>query len=70
MFSKRWLIDTAERVAVTFAEVFVAGLIAGGQLDLSTVQTAAFAGLAAALAVVKAALAQLSGSRDSASLVA
>lgn len=70
MFSKRWLIDTAERTAATFCEVFVAGLVAGGTLDLSTARSAALAAVAAALAVIKSALATRSGSSDSASLVA
>lgn len=80
--SRRWLTDTAERVALTFAEAFLAALNADGILDLvhqafdtvphnvdlSAVEAAAVAGLAAALAVAKAALASLRGDRNSASL--
>lgn len=78
--STRWLIDTGERAVATFLEAFIGGLTAPGIIDLipghqpgvdlSGVQSAFLAGVIAALAVVKAALAKLSGSRDSASLVA
>lgn len=77
--NKPWLIDTLERTVATFAEAFIGGLSAPGvidllpghqpHVDLSGVQSAFLAGVIAALAVVKAALAKFSGSPDSASLV-
>lgn len=67
MFSKRWLIDTAERALATGLEVFLAQLVVA---DLSTLEGAALAGVGAALSVIKAAIATRIGSADSASLVA
>ena len=67
MFSKRWLIDTAERALATGLEVFLAQLVV---TDLSTAEGALVAAVGAALSVVKAALATRIGSADSASMVA
>lgn len=67
MFSKRWLIDTAERALATGVQTFLAQLVVA---DLSTAEGAALAALGAALSVIKAALATRIGSADSASLVA
>lgn len=54
-----WLRDTAERVVATFLQAFLAALLAG-PLDLvsvGTLRAAALGGIAAALSVIKAALA-------------
>ena len=48
-----WWRDALERILWTFLEVFAGGLIAGDLLQLETYQTAALAGVAASLAVVK-----------------
>ena len=63
MITKAWLVDTAERVGLTFAETFAGGLLlAGAHLySLSAVHTAALAGVAAALAAVKSAVASKLG---------
>jgi hypothetical protein len=55
----KWLKDTVERVVFTFLEAFLAVVVASGQdwIDVSTAQAAAVAGGAAALAVLKAAIA-------------
>lgn len=54
---RQWLRDTIERTAATFVQAFIAAWLAAGSLDISTAQAAALAGIAAALAVVKAAIA-------------
>lgn len=54
---RQWLRDTIERTAATFVQAFIAAWLASGTLDISTAQAAAVAGIAAALAVVKAAVA-------------
>ena len=55
----KWLKDTLERAAFTFAEAFIALVLAAGTdwLNLSTIRAAGIGALAAALAVVKAAIA-------------
>jgi len=77
--SRKWMVDTLERTVSTFLQAFIGGLSAPGvmdllpgkppNIDLSGIQSAALAGVVAALAVVKAALAKLTGDRQSASLV-
>lgn len=67
MFTKRWMIDTAERALATGLEVFLAQLVV---TDLSTAEGALVAAVGAALSVLKAALATRVGSSDSASMVA
>jgi hypothetical protein len=55
-----WVKDTVERALATWLQTSLALLLAAGPLDaltLSTVRAVALGGLAAALAVVKAALA-------------
>ena len=61
---RQWLIDTAERVAFTFLETFLALVLASGTdwLDLSALRSAGIGALAAALAVVKAAIASRTSS--------
>jgi len=56
---KSWLIDMAERAAFTFLETFLALVLASGTdwLDLSALRSAGIGALAAALAVIKAAIA-------------
>lgn len=67
MFSKPWLIDTAERALATGVQVFLAQLVV---TDLSSAEGAALAAVGAVLSVIKAAIATRIGSADSASLVA
>lgn len=70
----RYVRDLAERIAATFLAAFLGTLIAGGWFDvahirdLSAVQAAALAGVAAVLTLVKGLLAQWVSNRDSASL--
>jgi len=45
MFTKRWLIDAVERVVVTFAQAFLAIIVAAPMLDMSTMKAAAVAGI-------------------------
>jgi hypothetical protein len=56
---KQWLIDMGERALFTFLETFLALVLASGTdwLNLSTIRAAGIGALAAALAVVKAAIA-------------
>ena len=61
-----WWRDALERVLWTFVEVFVGGLAVGDLLSLETYQTAALAGAAAALAVVKTVAASRLGRPDGA----
>lgn len=64
--------DAAERVLVTFAEAFLAALVAAHAFDLPALKDAAniagVAALAAASSLVKSFAARLVGSSDSASL--
>jgi hypothetical protein len=66
--------DLFERAAATFVQAFLAALVAANWFDLSHIrdlsvlQTAGVAGLAAVLSLVKGAIAKLIGNRDSASL--
>ena len=66
--------DLAERVFFTFVQAFGAALVAGGWFDiaqirdLSIVQKAAVAGIAAVLAVIKGLIAKAVSRPDSASL--
>lgn len=70
----RYLRDLAERVIATFLAAFLGTLVAGGWFDvqhirdLSAVQAAALAGVAAVLSLVKGLVAQWVSNRDSASL--
>ena len=62
-----WLRDTAERAVMTFAQAFFATFMIG---DMTTVRTAAIAAAAAALSVVKSAIAaRLYGTISPASVV-
>jgi hypothetical protein len=56
-----WLKDTIERTVATYVEVLIGLLIAGwtDHIDWSFAKTAAVAAVPAALAVAKAALAEL-----------
>jgi hypothetical protein len=64
---KLYLIDLGERCLWTFLEAFGAALILAGTLDLDVVKTAALAGVAAVIALVKGLGAKLVGDRNSAS---
>jgi hypothetical protein len=70
----RYIKDLAERVFFTFAQAFGATLVAGGWFevdaitDLSIVQKAGVAGIAAVLAVIKGVIAKAVSNRESASL--
>lgn len=58
--SRTWLVDTAERALFTFLQAFIAIMLATlpeNWLDVSALRAAAVGGLAAALAVIKAAIA-------------
>lgn len=71
MFSRVWFKDTLERVTVTFAESAIGVWLLAGPGDVFNVtvlEGAGAAGVIAALAVVKAALAAGVGQRGSASL--
>lgn len=64
---KAWLIDTAERTVLSAAEAFLAVFVV---TDLSSAKSAAVAGVAAGLTVVKSAVASLrAGTVSPASLV-
>lgn len=70
-FSKTWFKDTTERVAATFVEAFAGLWVLQGATDsfnLDFAKKAAAAGVIAAAAVLKAALAGQLGDKDSASL--
>jgi hypothetical protein len=56
---RQWLIDTGERALFTFLETFLALVLANGQnwLDVTVLRSAAIGGVAAVLAVLKAAIA-------------
>ena len=63
--------DLAERVIATWAQAFIAALLIewnSDSIDLSVVHTAALAGIPAALAVLKGAIAGLVGDPDTAAL--
>lgn len=64
--TKSYIQDLAERVALTFAEAFLAVFAV---TDLSTVESAATAGAAAVLSLLKGVVAKTIGDRKSASLV-
>ncbi|OPC84253.1 hypothetical protein B4N89_27955 [Embleya scabrispora] len=64
-----YAVDVFERVAATFAEAGIAALLLAGTLDLSHARAAGFAGLTAALSVLKALLARFVGSTATASLL-
>jgi len=58
--TREWFIDTSERVLFTFLQAFIAVMLATvpeNWLDVSAIRAAAVGGVAAALAVLKAALA-------------
>jgi hypothetical protein len=64
---KLWILDTAERAAMTFAQAFLATFMIG---DMTTVRTAGIAAAAAALSVIKSAIAaRLYGTISPASVV-
>lgn len=71
MFSKTFVIDLAERVIFTFAEAFLAVLVASGTgfVNIDTVKGAAIAGGAAVLSVLKGIASSLKGDPESASAV-
>lgn len=70
----RYVRDLAERVASTFVQAFLAALAAGNWFDvahirdLSIVQTAGVAGIAAVLSLVKGLVAKKINRPDSASV--
>lgn len=63
----KYLVDLAERVALTFAEAFLAVFTL---TDVSTLKSAAVAGGAAVLSLLKGVVAKLKGDKESASLAA
>ena len=68
MFTKRWAIDALERVLATFAQAFLAIIVAAPILDMSTWKAAAVSGIAAAMSALKALVAKGVGDPESASL--
>lgn len=67
--NSKWFIDAAERVVATFVEAFVGLIVVSGQLDVSTAEKAAAAGVIAAAAFVKTLVAKfLTANPNSASL--
>ena len=72
---RAYVVDLVERVVWTFLQAFGAQLVASGWftvagvVDLSIVQKAAIAGLAAVLSLAKGVVAKAVGSPDSAQLV-
>ncbi|MFE3202269.1 hypothetical protein [Embleya sp. NPDC059237] len=64
-----YAVDAFERVAATFAEAGIAALLLAGTLDLSNAKAATFAGLTAALAMLKTLAARFVGSAATASLL-
>lgn len=68
---KRLIIDIGERAALTFAQAFLAVILANaaGMTDVATLKAAALAGLAAALAVLKGAAASRLGEKGTAALL-
>ena len=65
--TRLYLIDLAERVLWTFLQAFAAALLLSDALNLDALKAAAFAGLAAVLALVKGLGAKAIGDRQSAS---
>ena len=61
MLTRRWLIDTAERVVVTAGEAFCGAMLLSGAdlISLSAVRSAEVAAVGAGLAALKAAFAAL-----------
>lgn len=71
MFTRTWFKDTVERVAATFVEAFAGLWVLQGATDsfnLDFAKKAAAAGVIAAAAVLKAALASRLGDKDSAAI--
>lgn len=69
---KKYLLDLAERTGATFGEAFIGFLLmdeGAGVIHLATLHKAGWAGLFAALAVLKGALARFRGDRENPSLV-
>lgn len=70
----RYIRDLIERVVMSFLTAFLGTLVAGGWFDvahvrdLSAVQAAALAGIAAVLSLIKGIIAQWVSNRNSASL--
>ncbi|MCX4540506.1 hypothetical protein [Streptomyces sp. NBC_01565] len=60
--------DLAERVLSTFLQAFVGALVVSTPLDVSMWQTAAMAGVAAAVSLVKGLVARVRSVANSASL--
>ncbi|MFJ3878079.1 hypothetical protein ACIPW5_11525 [Streptomyces sp. NPDC090077] len=60
--------DLVERVITTFLQAFIAALVVTQPFDLSMWRTAALAGVAAAVALVKGAVARVISVTNSASL--
>lgn len=70
-YSKKFLVDIAERTASTYIEVFTGLLIASKvTLDLSVLKTSAIAAIPAGLAVLKGLIAKGAGDTNSAAIVA
>lgn len=71
MVDRKFLLDAAERVVVTFIQVAIAVVVASGAdwVDVNTWEAAGLAGGAAALSALKAVIARRFGDAESASFV-
>lgn len=66
--TRRFLIDAAERVAMTAAEAAIGVIIVSGTLDVSTGKQALTVGVITGLSAAKAIIAKAIGKPDSASV--
>lgn len=66
---KTWILDVAERAAVTYLECLLGLLAVAGPLNIKAIELALVAAIPAALSVIKGSMARLVGNRDSASLI-
>jgi len=64
-----YVVDLAERTVATYAEAFAGALLLHGTLSLTIAESALYAAIPAALAVVKAGLARFVGDPASAALL-
>lgn len=64
-----YAVDLVERTAATYVEAFAGALVLHGTLSLTIAQSAAYAGIPAALAVLKGGLARFVGDPASAALL-
>ena len=70
-FNYKWARDAGERIVATFVEAFLGAVVLTSVADVNvdTVEKAAFAGLVAALAAAKTLVARFTGKYDTASVI-